>query len=833
VNNSIPRPTCICAIALCAFLGIVAPAPLRAQSGSAIISGTVVDPDGKAVQSADVSVKNETTGFVTKVKTGSDGRFAAAALPAGVFSIEASAPGFAATQHGAVRLSATGTEDVSIALSVAGVSSAVTVADVASIASATSPVQASLDVHTAESIIPSDYIRHFTSPVADYTETVQMAPGTYSVDPNGTGLGQSKLYFRGFQDGYFTQTFDGIPFEDTNTPTHHSWVFFPAPWIGGTVFDRSPGSAATVGPTNFGGSINFLSAETQADPNARLTYAYGSWSTQLFDLTLDSGNFGKDGRSSLTFDIQQMTSDGFETDNRQKRGAGSLKYVYKLSDKTTMTVWGGVVDIWTNTPNVGPTRAQIAQYGYNFLNTGVSDPSNPLSASFFGYNYYHVQSDFAYYGIKTDLGSGWKLDNKVYFYRYWNKQNYVNSYPFTFASSVDKLNGYSKGGDITTLSWESRWGVFRTGAWYEWAYTDRYQTPYNTVTDVDVPTPNFHEHFITQSIQPFAEFEYKVTRKLDITAGIKSAYYNMNLNQFQDRSKVGCLGGTLNKTIDACSGGAAFTTHDAGYNSWLPSIAAHYFLKSNWSAYAQFGSGSIIPPSAVFDVTNGTVETIPKPEIVHTYQVGSVWKINRLMLDGDMYYSKFQNAYTSYNDPVTSEPIYVLPVGGDSITKGAEMEGNFVIGHGFGIYANGTAGNAKYTANHLWVAYAPKDTMGVGLTYQRKAWDVGFFEKHIGEQYNDGLTSGGVLANQAFLISPFNITNAYINYTVKENSLFKQTMFRLSLNNLSNEKAIVGIGTAANGSTSANPNPADQLTLLPGRSVMISMTVGVSPKHGQ
>ncbi len=460
MNNLVPRRTCLCAIALCALLGIAAPSSLRAQSGSAIVSGTVVDPDGKAVQNADVSVKNETTGAVTKVKTGSDGRFAASALPAGVFSIEASAPGFAVTQHGAVRLSATGMEDVSIALSVAGVSSAVTVADVASIASATSPVQASLDVHTAESVIPSDYIRHFNSPVADYTETVQMAPGTYSVDRNGTGLGQSKLYFRGFQDGYFTQTFDGIPFEDTNTPTHHSWVFFPAPWIGGTVFDRSPGSAATVGPTNFGGSINFLSAETQADPNARLTYAYGSWSTQLFDLTLDSGNFGKDGKSSLTFDMQQMTSDGFETDNRQKRGAGSLKYVYRLSDKTTMTVWGGGVDIWTNTPNVGPTRAQIAQYGYNFLNTGVADPSNPLSASYFGYNFYHIQSDFAYYGVKTDLGSGWKLDNKVYFYRYWNKQNYVNSYPLTFANSVDKLNGYSKGGDITTLSWESRWGSF-------------------------------------------------------------------------------------------------------------------------------------------------------------------------------------------------------------------------------------------------------------------------------------------------------------------------------------------------------------------------------------
>lgn len=55
--------------------------------------------------------------------------------------------------------------------------------------------------------------------------------------------------------------------------------------------------------------------------------------------------------------------------------------------------------------------------------------------------------------------------------------------------------------------------------------------------------------------------------------------------------------------------------------------------------------------------SNGAVKAIPNPEIVHTYQVGSVYKINRLMLDGDLYYSKFQNAYMSYLDPATSTPI--------------------------------------------------------------------------------------------------------------------------------------------------------------------------------
>src|SRR4029077_17847650 len=143
--------------------------------------------------------------------------------------------------------------------------------------------------------------------------------------------------------------------------------------------------------------------------------------------------------------------------------------------------------------------------------------------------------DFGYFGTHTDLGDGWKFDNKASTYRYWNKQNLEkNLNAISTTSAVDKLNGANHIGDIATLSKESRWGVFRTGAWYDWAYTDRYQVPSNIVSQVDQPLGNFHEHFITQPFQPFAEFEWRATPKLVITAGIKAADYNMALNQYQD-----------------------------------------------------------------------------------------------------------------------------------------------------------------------------------------------------------------------------------------------------------------------------------------------------------
>ena len=64
---------------------------------------------------------------------------------------------------------------------------------------------------------------------------------------------------------------DGIPFNDTNDPTHHSWAFFPSQFIAGVDFDRSPGTAASIGPTNFGGTVNLLSRSVSYTSNIRAT----------------------------------------------------------------------------------------------------------------------------------------------------------------------------------------------------------------------------------------------------------------------------------------------------------------------------------------------------------------------------------------------------------------------------------------------------------------------------------------------------------------------------------------------------------------------------------
>ncbi len=771
------------------------------------IAGVVLDPNGKPVANAPVSIKNDAKHVARSLTTDGDGRFTADGLPYGDYAIEVSAPNFATARRTGVAVSAGKAADVTFTLALAGLNEQLTVSGtVSSEAASAAPSQSSLTARSAQSEISTTFIDNYTSPIADYTQVMQMAPGTFSYSPNGQGLGDTKLYFRGFADGQFTMSFDGIPFNDTNTPTHHSWAFFPSQFTGGAVFDRSPGSAASIGPTNFGGTINLLSRSINADQEISGTVSYGSFNTRLFDAEFDSGRFGPDGRSRFLLEGHEMRSDGYQTHNYQRCDAFSGKYQWTITDNTSLTAFGSYLLLHTNTPNTkGPTRQQVQDNGNNYLLSG--DPSQP---NYYGYNFYRIPTDFYYVNLRSLLGHGWSVDDKVYTYSYYNKQNY-NGSTISTTSATDKLNSYRKYGNLLPVTQVSHLGVFRTGLWFEYANTDRYQIPSDPRTWVDAALPNFHEKFNTTTAQPYAEYEWQALQNLRITAGGKLAWYKQDFTQFADNGKTV---GNLN--------GAASVTHDVSYHTWLPSLDAHYLVRNNWSVYAQYATGSVIPPTSVFDVKNANVSILPKPTTTKTFQTGSVWKANRVTVDVDTYYIHFDNAYSSVFDQTSGETAFYA--NGVSVTKGVEAETNILIGSGLAVYLNGTAGSAKYSDSDLWIDSAPRDTETVGINYHDDHWALGLFTKRVGRMFND---NGAV--HEAVKIDPFTQANLFVNYTLGRGaSHFARTKIRFSVNNLFDKHNIVAV-TPASTKTSV-PAPGDTLIMLPSRSVAVTFTVGFNPR---
>jgi len=411
---------------------------------------------------------------------------------------------------------------------------------------------------------------------------------------------------------------------------------------------------------------------------------------------------------------------------------------------------------------------------------------------------------------------------------------------------VNKLNQYNRGGEITTLSAASRFGVFRTGAWYEYTTTHRYQQASNPSTWIDSPLLKdlkFHESFKTNSVQPYIEYQLVAIPRWTITAGVKSALYTMSLTQYADGKTVGNLGCTAT-TIVGCAGFS--TKHDSYYNNILPSVEANYRIKNNWSAYAQYGRGSEIPPSSVFDVTGALVAVTPKPTVASTYQGGTVVKFNHLSFDADVYHIHFDNAYSSYKVTDSTRSDY-----GDSYyystppsnTFGFEAEGNVYVKRGLSFNFNATAGQAKYEASagqtlangtvlaptpEQWVAAAANYTVGAGVTYQDKNWDLGFFNKDIGPRWVD---NGSV--HQTTQLNSFWMNNLFLNYTFRRSSIFDGSKVKLSINNLFDYHDVVGLAPGV-GATAAVPYVtagSDQLELLPGRSVMVTFQFGFAPKQ--
>jgi iron complex outermembrane receptor protein len=789
-------------LSICVF--VVGAAAVHAQ-GPASIAGKVLDPDSKVVVNAAVIVRNESTNEIRTTTTDGAGHFSLSGLTAGVYTVEVAVPGFEIVRRSGVQTSTGTPEELSFKLSVANISETVTVSTALPAAAVAAPSQGSLTARSAESLISNEYIRNYTSPFSDYSQVLQMAPGTFSVSANGPGLSDTKTFYRGFKDGYYSMTFDGIPFNDTNDPTHHSWVFFPAQTIGSTVFDRSPGSAVSIGPSTFGGSVNMLSRSLSPDTQIAGTVSYGSFNTRLLDGEVDSGRFGPGGKQRLLIEAHEMKSDGYQTFNYQDRKAFSAKYQYTVNDDTSITAFSSVMQLDANTPDQkGSTRAQIAQFGDNFLMSG--DPNSPL---YYKFNFYSIPTNFEYLGVKTTLG-GWTIDDKVYTMRYYNKQNFNGVTTISATSATDKLNSYWKVGNNLPASKVTPIGVFRAGLWTEYASTNRYQTPSNPLTWVDAAVPNFHEMFGTTTVQPYVEYGLKVAPNFTITPGVKYAYYKQDYTQFADNgNKIGNLNGAL------------YTQHAVDYNTWLPSIDAHYLLQSYWSVYGQYGKGQNIPPTSIFDVKGALVATLPKPILTDTAQFGSVWKSSRATLDVDYYHINFQNDYSSTTDPVTGQTLYFLTA--DSTTQGLEAESTLLLRAGFALYLNGTVGSAKYNDTGLWVQNAPKDTETIGVTYNMGSWNVGLFSKRVGQMWQDNKAN-----HEAVAIDPFNITNLFVNYQLRGSSHLQSTRIRFAVNNLTDSHAITGV-TPASG-TSNLPAAGDILTLMSGRSVSVSLTIGYSPR---
>ena len=323
------------------------------------------------------------------------------------------------------------------------------------------PVQASLKATQPQSIITATYIEQAVTPLADLNAVARIAPSVGSgVSANGPGLAETKVTLRGFQDGEYNMTYDGIPFGDTNNPTHHSTSYFPARIIGGIVVERGPGNASNLGQATFGGSLNLFSKELSADANFTPYFTVGSWNTKMYGVQIDSGILDKYEGLNWMFNGSRLTTDGYLTQSAVREENYQIKVQKPVGKETTVTFFSTFNKIFSNVPDKGGvTLSQVALYGKNY----ALNP-DPNSQNYLGYNFNNKRTDFEYLNIQTKFGSV-NVDNTLYTYAYRNDTYSGQDASGATANGTkagptgnknvpgyNKLNSYRVKGDILKLS---------------------------------------------------------------------------------------------------------------------------------------------------------------------------------------------------------------------------------------------------------------------------------------------------------------------------------------------------------------------------------------------
>jgi iron complex outermembrane recepter protein len=673
------------------------------------------------------------------------------------------------------------------------------------------PAKSSLETMEPQTIITQSYIQDSVSETADYTTILAIAPSMTGQDINGPGLsdGNVKNTLRGLPDGQFAMQYDGIPFGDTNGPSHHSESYFPGPTIGSVSVDRGPGNAGNFGASTYGGTVKLFSEVLTPDRAATGTVTYGSWATEMADFNYQSGDFGLAGvNTRVLANIDVLGSDGYLSGQNTSRQNVLLKTQSDLGSGWTLTLFADYNGLFQHVnDNNGATPAQVTAFGESF----ALQNTNTNLGTYQPYSTQNKKTDMDYVRLEGDIGSV-HVDDQAYSYAYVNKTISTTNVEQTaadiaantteglgtivggkaFKSDVPgytKQNAYRVWGNIFRLSqdYDFGWltGQVRAGIWWETQATQRSRFDYDltqcfanncnpwrngqayadttlvakgTAAAYSFPGINYSgvaeyvEHSNWNQYEPFVEVDLKPLENLTLTPGFK--YINWS------RSVAAPI---EQKIAPVQAVNASNTTTRA-----LPFFEANYKIEPSWSVYAQYAQGIYIPDISQFEGTTiGTFKVttptaaFPKAETTTNYQVGTVFYADNFTVDGDLYYIGVNNNEVA--QACTPTGPFAGPSGetcylntGTAVYQGVEGEGTYA----FDGMLDGLSAFASYSYNsdksqHLYLVTAPIWTAADGLVYKWDIFKLSVIDKLVGPQYSD-------IAN-----TPFYKLNTYNNTDLK------------------------------------------------------------------
>ena len=683
------------------------------------------------------------------------------------------------------------------------------------------PVTASLQTTQPQAIVSRSFIQDSLPTTADFNTIALISPSVSNFNGvNGVGLSESKSVIRGFQDGEYNITYDGVPFGDTNDPTHHSNTFFPSNTIETVIVDRGPGNASQLGQATFGGNINLFSRAAREERGVELLGSYGSFNTYVGQALVQTGDIVGHVRSVLS--AQYVKTDGRLSYSPYEQLNVYGKVVIPIGPDVELSLLGTKNrNVFNQADNNGATLAQVAQFGINYaLNNDRNTPQ------YFGYNRTVKTSDFFAVRLTANVAAGLKLDNTAYSYFYDNQTLSAADVTGGTANTVvladgktkvfgipgyDKVNRYRVNGDILKATVDFRFGSLLIGGQIEWNDTFRQQSDFNLIDmsrdyrEKAVTAPNiatalnpgavtplfirFNQNSSLNHTELFSELELRPINGLRVTPGIKYVDFNRKIDATYNQTTR--YAQRLSKT----------------YTATLPFLTVNYQVTPQIAVYAQYARGFLMPPLSQLYVADPSLSTVD-PQKSTNYQAGAVYHGRHLSLDADIYSIEFTNKFLATGSGLTAGFTNI----GGALYQGVEGQAAYAFDFGLAIFANGSYNRAISTTSRNQIPRAPYMTAAAGVIYKHGPIRFSLIDKLTGPQYSVASAALGVPNPAAYRLAPYNTAVLAASYD------FGIVRAGLKVSDLFDSQKVTSISTGS--------APAfDQYSFQPGRQITGEVTV--------
>lgn len=671
------------------------------------------------------------------------------------------------------------------------------------------------DAGSPQSLVNSETIQQVVSPVGDYGTVADLTPSFVSTAPNGPGFDAAKNQtLRGFVDGQFNVTLDGIPFADPDNFQHHSTSYFPAAELDHLIVDRSPGTAEDLGYASFGGSVNLYSEPIAAQAHVKAFAGYGSFDTTLYGATLNSAAPQESGQAGVLATVQQAQSSGAmnlsagHKDDLLLKGAAILGRL-RVTALYTYDRYG-----FYNPGSL--TTTDLALYGSSY---GFND--DPTSPNYYRHAGTYRSSGFGYVRLELPLGPQASLQETAYTYSYANNglslKGDQTSSPlgsgYAGLSSTD-IAGRDSREAYRTLGDDLRWryalpfGGALLGVWAEegWQTESRIAIDLTTGTLYDanhaMDSPFYYDlNAHTHTYQPYGELNWQVSDRWTMTFGMRWRDMTRDFDAAVVQNFLPGTDGTVSRSVSAS----------------LPSFDTNYRLASQTHLYVQVARGSLDPSQAYFYTAHPSLGNRVEPENALAEQAGIVQSGARYGISLDLYNIDFDSYVSSVTEG--GETLYVNS--GRVLYRGVEAEGHLQLGGGLAAVMNASLIRATFQDSFMTssiqlagdtIPFAPRYTALAGLLYTRGRWRASLLAKFIGTEYQG---KNGSADGATYRVGAYSYTNMSVTRFLTDPQSPRQVRLILALDNLWNSSAI----TDNAGPSLVGP---DLVNVLPRRNVMFS-----------